>query len=98
MRSKKIKAKYGQAAPAEKPAKGKKASKAKAKAGVCRICGCTEDHACLGPDGKPCHWVEPNLCSACFQQDADLDEDVVEDPDDEFQDEEDLDDEEADRG
>lgn len=28
----------------------------------CRVCGCTDDNACQ-PD--PCHWVEPNLCSAC---------------------------------
>lgn len=27
----------------------------------CRICGCTEDHACA--DG--CSWVRPDLCSAC---------------------------------
>ena len=27
----------------------------------CRICGCTDDHACPGG----CHWVEPDLCSAC---------------------------------
>lgn len=29
--------------------------------GTCRICGCTDDHACPGG----CYWVEPNLCSAC---------------------------------
>lgn len=32
----------------------------------CRVCGCTESHAC--PDdgsGNPCHWVERDLCSAC---------------------------------
>lgn len=28
---------------------------------VCRGCGCTEDAAC----NPPCHWVEPDLCSAC---------------------------------
>ncbi len=27
----------------------------------CRVCGCTDDHACDGG----CHWVEPDLCSAC---------------------------------
>ena len=32
---------------------------------ACRICGCTEDHACLTPDG-PCYWIiDGNLCSAC---------------------------------
>jgi hypothetical protein len=30
----------------------------------CRVCGCTEDHACLTADG-PCHWVEDDLCSVC---------------------------------
>lgn len=28
---------------------------------TCRICGCTDDHACPGG----CYWVEPDLCSAC---------------------------------
>ena len=31
---------------------------------TCRVCGCTDDKACL-PPGGPCHWVEPDLCSAC---------------------------------
>lgn len=31
------------------------------KAGVCRVCGCTDDRACPGG----CHWVEPDLCSSC---------------------------------
>jgi len=31
---------------------------------TCRICGCTDEIACETPDG-PCHWVEPDLCSAC---------------------------------
>lgn len=30
----------------------------------CRICGCTEDHACEGG----CYWVGPDLCSACEEQ------------------------------
>lgn len=29
--------------------------------GRCRVCGCTDDKACLGG----CHWVEHDLCSAC---------------------------------
>jgi hypothetical protein len=33
--------------------------------GVCRVCGCTEDDACL-VDGEPCSWVEPGLCSGCI--------------------------------
>jgi hypothetical protein len=28
---------------------------------ACAICGCTDDLACEGG----CHWVGPNLCSAC---------------------------------
>jgi hypothetical protein len=27
----------------------------------CRICGCTDEHACPGG----CHWVEDDLCSRC---------------------------------
>ncbi len=32
----------------------------------CRVCGCTDDHAC--PSG--CWWVEANLCSACADKAA----------------------------
>lgn len=31
----------------------------------CRICGCTQDHACVDPDHGACWWVEPDLCSHC---------------------------------
>jgi ParB/RepB/Spo0J family partition protein len=31
------------------------------KAQKCRVCGCTDDHACPGG----CYWVEKDLCSAC---------------------------------
>jgi hypothetical protein len=33
----------------------------------CRVCGCTDDdcHQCIEKTGKPCHWVEKDLCSAC---------------------------------
>ena len=35
----------------------------------CRLCGCTDDNACLEPEtGETCHWVEPDLCSACSAQ------------------------------
>lgn len=27
----------------------------------CRVCGCTDDHACEGG----CWWVQPDLCSQC---------------------------------
>lgn len=30
----------------------------------CRICGCTDDHACMTDEG-PCYWIEDGLCSAC---------------------------------
>ncbi len=39
-------------------------------AGVCRVCGCTEDNACEMESGEPCHWVEPDLCSACVEEDT----------------------------
>lgn len=44
----------------------------KPKSGTCRICGCTDDHACT--DFEPCHWVDPEhtLCSACDGTPADL--------------------------
>lgn len=32
---------------------------------VCRDCGCTDDHACIGLDSQPCHWAEEDLCSTC---------------------------------
>lgn len=33
----------------------------------CRECGCTDDDCsgCVAATGEPCHWVEPDLCSAC---------------------------------
>ena len=31
---------------------------------TCRVCGCTDSHACIASEG-PCHWVEEDLCSAC---------------------------------
>ena len=30
----------------------------------CRVCGCTDLMACRP---EPCHWVEPDLCSACAE-------------------------------
>lgn len=30
----------------------------------CRVCGCTDDRACLVQD-IPCCWIEADLCSAC---------------------------------
>lgn len=31
---------------------------------ACRICGCTDDRACLGG----CSWLEEDLCSTCARQ------------------------------
>jgi hypothetical protein len=33
--------------------------------GVCKICDCTDDHACIKEDGQPCSWVTSDLCDAC---------------------------------
>lgn len=34
---------------------------------TCRKCGCTEANCsgCVERTGRPCHWVEADLCSAC---------------------------------
>lgn len=33
---------------------------------VCRVCGCTQERACIDRrTGKPCRWVERDLCSSC---------------------------------
>jgi len=31
---------------------------------ICRVCGCSNALPCETAGG-PCHWVEPDLCSAC---------------------------------
>lgn len=31
---------------------------------ACRVCGCTENHACPGG----CYWVDIDLCSACREK------------------------------
>jgi hypothetical protein len=40
------------------------------KARRCRVCGCTDDDCrqCIAKTGQPCHWVEPDLCSACAEE------------------------------
>jgi len=35
----------------------------------CRVCGCTEDNACVDDDG-PCGWAEDDLCTACKGKEA----------------------------
>lgn len=34
---------------------------------TCRVCGCTTSNCngCVERTGQPCHWVGPDLCSAC---------------------------------
>lgn len=34
---------------------------------TCRVCGCTDNDCsqCIEKTGRPCHWVEHDLCSAC---------------------------------
>ena len=36
---------------------------------ICRVCGCTDFNCsqCIDATGKPCHWVEPDLCSRCAE-------------------------------
>lgn len=31
---------------------------------TCRVCGCTDSHACEGG----CYWVEPGLCNKCAEK------------------------------
>lgn len=34
--------------------------------GTCRECGCTDERACVSPEGEEtCFWAEPDLCSFC---------------------------------
>jgi RNA polymerase-binding transcription factor DksA len=37
---------------------------------TCRICGCTDDDCrqCIEKTGKPCHWIDADLCSACEEE------------------------------
>jgi hypothetical protein len=37
---------------------------------TCRVCGCTDGNCdqCVAKTGKPCHWVEADLCSACVEE------------------------------
>jgi hypothetical protein len=32
---------------------------------ACRVCGCTQERACVDPEHGCCWWVEPDLCSHC---------------------------------
>lgn len=39
-------------------------------AGVCRLCGCDETHACADGHGRPCGWHDASrtLCSECARR------------------------------
>lgn len=32
---------------------------------TCRVCGCTDDTACIDDAGNACSWVQDDLCSSC---------------------------------
>lgn len=36
---------------------------------ACRVCGCTENYACVDDSGETCFWVEQDLCSQCIGKD-----------------------------
>ena len=39
---------------------------------ACRACGCWQYDACVDEESEePCHWEEPDLCSACARRGAD---------------------------
>lgn len=35
---------------------------------ACCVCGCTDNdcRGCIERTGRPCYWVEADLCSACL--------------------------------
>lgn len=35
----------------------------------CRMCGRTDSDACVSAGGRPCFWLEDDLCSACAVKD-----------------------------
>lgn len=37
---------------------------------TCRVCGCTDNDCtqCAERTGKPCYWVDDDLCSACVEK------------------------------
>jgi len=38
--------------------------------GVCRVCGCSDLHACVNDAGDACFWIEEDLCSNCASPEA----------------------------
>ncbi len=38
----------------------------------CIKCGCTDENCsqCVAAQGEPCHWVAPDKCSRCFDEDG----------------------------
>lgn len=47
---------------------------------TCRECGCTDDDCrrCIEATGKPCRWVEADLCSRCKDEMIEAGNDVLE--------------------
>jgi len=41
----------------------------------CRKCGCTDldCRQCIKKTGRPCYWVDDDLCSACVQEPESMD-------------------------
>ncbi len=39
----------------------------------CRVCGCTQEKACLDEGRVPCHWIAEDLCSSCVGKEGDTD-------------------------
>ena len=54
----------------KKPSKAQnEEKKIKPKIQKCRVCGCTEDNACVNDEtGDTCYWVEDDLCSECAEK------------------------------
>lgn len=36
--------------------------------GVCRVCGCTDENACIDAFGDPCVWADEThtICTECY--------------------------------
>ena len=37
---------------------------------ICRVCGCTDLEPCVDDVGRPCAWVDADLCSFCAAGEA----------------------------
>jgi hypothetical protein len=61
---------FAPVAPTDRPSTASRAER------KCRVCGCTDGdcHQCVEKAGRPCYWVEDDLCSTheTLMRDADL--------------------------